>query len=138
MNSHRSEPTARTDRWRSATGGIVTGWLIQLVVFMAVIGLIGYEAISIAITTINLEDDAREVAQAAAQAYGASRQLAVATEAAETAADELEVSLEELEEVDGSVEVAISKVADTVVVHRIGPLEELGQVSASGRARWRP
>lgn len=130
--------SARRLRVHGREGGIVTGWLIQLVVFMAVLALVAYEVITVAVTAINLEDDAREVARAAAQAYGSRQNLAAATGAAETVASELEVGLEAVSEVDGTIRVDVVKTADTLLVHRLGPLEDLARTSATGRARWRP
>lgn len=114
------------------------GWLVQLVALVALLAVVGYEAIVITITTINLEDDAREVAQAAAQAYGARNELTVASDAASDVADVLEITLEQVEERGGSIRVDVGATAETLVVHRIGPLRQFAQASASGQAPWRP
>jgi hypothetical protein len=122
---------------RCEVGGIVTGWLIQLVVIMAVIGFVGHEVISVAVTSINLEDDARDVAVAARDAYGRG-DLRAAQEAAQAAADELEVQLVDVEVGDDAVYATVTKQADTFVAHRIGPLEDLTAPTARGRVRWGP
>lgn len=122
---------------RSEDGGIVTGWLLQLVVIMAILGLVGHEVISIAVTSINLEDDARDVALAARGAYGRG-DLTAAEEAARTAAEELDVQLIGVEADDTSIFATVTKQADTFLVHRIGPLEDLTTPTARGSVRWRP
>lgn len=119
------------------TGGIISSWLLQVAVFLAVIAVIGFEVITIAVTSINLEDDARDVARAAAQAYGGDGQLANARRAAEETATELEVTLVEVTETDGVVSAEVTKRADTLFTHRIGFLEDLVEANATGRARWR-
>lgn len=122
---------------RGEDGGIVTGWLLQLVVIMAILGLVGYEVISIAVTSINLEDDARDVALAARGAYGQG-DLTAAEEAARAAAEGLEVELVRVEADDTSIHATVTKQADTFIVHRIGPLEDLTTPTARGSVRWRP
>ena len=123
-------------RLASEQGGIVTGWLVQLLVIMAIIGVLGHEVISIGVTSVNLEDDARDVAVAARDAYGRG-DLDTATEAAAAAASELGAELISLE-LDGETLVAtVIKQADTFFVHRIGPLEDLTTPTARGRVRVR-
>lgn len=114
----------------------MTGWLIQLVVIMAVIGLVGHEVISITVTTINLEDDARDVAAAARDAYGRGDRRGAET-AATAVADELGVTLVTLEADDEAVYATVTTQADTLLVHRIGPLEDLTTPTARGRVRYR-
>lgn len=114
----------------------MTGWLVQLIAIMAVIAFVGYEVISIAVTSINLEDDARHVAVAARDAYLRGG-LGQAEEAAQATAGARGVSLVQVEVDDQSVFATVTKRADTVVVHRIGPLEDLTTPTAQGRVRWR-
>ncbi|MBW3658052.1 MAG: hypothetical protein KY457_05400 [Actinobacteria bacterium] len=120
----------------SEEGGIVTGWLFQLVLVMAVVGVLGHEAISIGVTSVNLEDDARDVAVAAREAYGRG-DLTAAEEAAAGAADRLGVELLGLEVDDDTLVAEVTKQADTFFVHRIGPLEDLTTPTTRGRVRWR-
>lgn len=123
-------------RAASEQGGIVTGWLIQLLVIMALIAVVGHEVISIGVTAVNLEDDARDVAVAARDAYGRG-DLPGAEEAAAAAATGLDAELVSVE-VDGdTVVVTVTKQADTFLVHRFGALEDLTKPTTQGRARWR-
>lgn len=119
----------------SEVGGIITGWLVQLLVVMAIIGVLAYEAISIGVTTVNLEDDARDVAVAARGAYGQG-DLKAAEEAATAAASRIGVELVSVEIVDAFIVAHVTTQADTIFVHRIGPLEDLTTPTARGRIRW--
>ncbi len=119
-------------------GGIITGWLFQLVLIMAVIGLVAYEAIAIAVTTVNLDDSAREVAQAAQEAYRSRDNLDEASNAAQQAAERLGVGLVSVQ-VDGDfLDVEVNDQAPTVVTQRIDPLEHFTTPTARRRIRWRP
>jgi hypothetical protein len=120
------------------TGGIITGWLLQLVVVMSVLGLIGYEAITVAITSINLDDDARAVAIQARDAYRADNDLRAAEAAAETAAERVEVELVSVDADDDNVYATVAGTADTLLLHRIEALDSVTAPTARGRARWRP
>lgn len=126
-------------RYASAEdGGIVTGWLLQLVLVMALLGVLGYEAISVAVTTITLDDTARRVAAEARDAYRSGNDLRSARAAAEAAAEQREVELLELEADDADVHVTVADEASTLFVHRIAALDSVTHPTARGRARWRP
>lgn len=120
------------------TGGIVTGWLVQLVVIMAVIAVVGYEVISVAITAINLDDQAREVAIEAREVYRDTKRLDRATERAETAAETRDIELVEVSADDDNVYVRVRDTAGTLIIHRISALDNVTHPTAQGRARWRP
>lgn len=120
----------------SEVGGIVTGWLIQLVIVMAVLGFVGHELISIGVTTVNLEDEARDVAVAARQAYGRG-DLRAAEGAAASHASTIGVELTSLEVEEEFIVAHVTTQADTLFVHRIGFLEDLTTPTARGRVRWR-
>lgn len=118
-------------------GDIVGSWLLQLLVIMAIVGLIIYEFVAVAVTTVNLEDDARQVAVAAADAYGSQEQLDDATAAADAEADGLDIELQEVR-VDGElIRVTVRAQAPTLVLHRIGPLANITRPSTDGRSNWR-
>lgn len=139
---YRHEPptTARSGEWtvHDERGGIITGWLIQLVVTMAVVGLVAYELISIAVTSVNLDDDAREVAQAAQEAYRSQDNLDEATATAAQQADELGVTLEALRIEGDFLVVEVSDEAPTLVTQHIGPLKDYTRPHAERQIRWQP
>lgn len=125
-------------RFEDERGGIVTGWLIQMVAILAVIGLIAYEIISIMVSNVSADESAREVARAARDAYRVEQSI----QQAETTADEValtrDVTLIAVTEEDGYLLVEVERDAPTLLVHRIGPMEDLATTTASSRVRWAP
>lgn len=124
-------------RHQDDAGGIITGWLMQMLVFMAVVGVLVYEIGSIGVTAVGLDDISRDVARAAALNYRETRNLAKATAAAQERAEEFEVQIVVGPEVDdGDVVVTVSEQAPTLLVHRVGFLEDFSRPSVTGRAPW--
>lgn len=137
--AHRRPPrplgVPRTDE---ETGGIVTSWLLQILVIVAVIGFVGYEGIAAAVNTVQIEDEAQEVARAAARAFRDSQQLPAAEEAARAQAQAEGIDLLDVV-VDGDfVEATVRDTADTLVIHRISALDSLVTRTATSRVSWRP
>jgi hypothetical protein len=119
-------------------GDIITGWLVQLLLVMAVVGLFGYELLSIAITTLTLDGDAEQVADAAAFGYERHEDLDEALAAAEEEATRRGSTVVDLVVEDEQVEVTVSKSTPTLLVHRIPGLEGTADVAATRRSRWGP
>lgn len=123
-------------RVRDERGDIISGWLVQLLLIMSVVGLFGYELLSIAITTLTLDGDAEQVADAASDAYERGQSL---DDSEEAAVEEAERRGAEVVEVllDGDwVEVTVVKETPTLFVHRIPGLEGTRDVAATRRSRW--
>jgi hypothetical protein len=117
------------------SGEVISRWLIQLLVFMAVIALVGYEFLSIAFTWFALDDPAREVATAAANAMSDADDLSEGEAAALEEAEQEEVEFVSIG-VDGDfVTVTVRRQAHTLLLHRIS--EGFTTPSVDGRARWR-
>lgn len=121
---------------RDERGDIISSWLVQLLLIMAVLGLVGYEALSIAITTLTLDGDAEQVADAAADAYGRDRDRDTALQAALDEAERRGAGVTDLVVQDDVVVVTVTKDAPTVLVHRIPGLEGTGDVASTRRSRW--
>lgn len=119
-------------------GDIITSWLVQLLLLMAVVGLFGYELLSIAITTLTLDGDAEQVADAAADAYEGDRDTDDAMEAAIEEAERRGAEVAQLVVEDDRVVVTVTKDTPTLVVHRIPGLEGTADVAATRRSRWGP
>lgn len=123
-----------SERWRGQQGAASGSWLVQMVVVLGVLGLIGYEAISVGLTSLSVDDASREVARAAAGTYrdaGASLD-ATATAAAE-AARVHDATVTEVA-VDGEeLTVTLERQAPTLLLQRIGPLADLATREASSR-----
>jgi hypothetical protein len=128
----------RTPWHTDQRGDIVTGWLLRLVVVMAVIGLLAYELLSVTVTGVSLDNNAREVARAARDEYRGDRSLHQATTAAVEVARTHGVEVTAVTE-DGDVLVVdLQKTAPTLFVHHLGPLDGLTTANASRRIRWAP
>ncbi len=132
-------PPARARAWPAGdeTGGIVTGWLLQLLIAMAIVGVLGFEVITMVVTSVNLDDHARDVAIAARDAYRSDHDLRAAEAAAQTAAEVTEVTLLSVEADDTYVSITVQTTADTLFVHRIGALDGLTHPTSDARAPWR-
>lgn len=103
-------------------GDMVIGWLTRVAVIMLVIGLIGFEALSIMVTKIQLGDTATSAGSTALSAYSGSHSVSVAYQQAQAvaAADGASIVQKSFRfNVDGSVEFTIRKTANTVLVQHL-------------------
>lgn len=118
-------------------GGVISGWLVQLLAVLIVLAFIGFEGITIAMTHLSLDEDAREVAAAARTAYGSSREADDAIEAGREVAELQGVVVVDVAESEEPPEVVfdLRKQASTLVIHRIGFLEEMTHVRTSRRVQ---
>jgi hypothetical protein len=111
--------------WRHEDGDIVSRWLLQLVLVMAVIAFVGYEAVSIAVNHLSLDEDARQVAASTRTAYRDARDVEDAAEAGLATAAEQGVEVTDVvpAEDGASLTFELQKQASTLALHRIEPLE---------------
>lgn len=121
---------------REQSGEIITGWLLKLVLVVAVLGFIAYEGLSVVVTTVSLDDNAREVARAARDAYRIDGSVENAAEQAQQVADLHGAELVTLEEDGEDLVLTLQRQAPTLVIHRIGPLEDLTMVTVTTRVGW--
>lgn len=117
-------------------GDIIGSWLVQLLVVMSLVGLVGYELLSIAITSVTLDGDAEQIADAAADAYGRDQDDDEALAAAQAEADQRGATVSDLAVDDDVVVVTVTKPTPTLVIHRIPGLQGTADVSATRRSRW--
>lgn len=118
-------------------GGIITSWLVQLLVIMAVIGLVVFDLVAVITTAVTLEDEARVVAVRAADAYGNDNDLVRSREAAEAEAEQQDVELLDLQQDGDFIRVEVRRRAATLWMHRIPPLRDYTLPQAVGRSNWR-
>lgn len=118
--------------------GVASGWFVQLLVVLAILGLIVYEGVALAVASVDVEGAAREVAQEARAEYRAQGSLDRARAVAEEAADTRGAELVVLETDEDALTVTLEKRANTLVVHRIGPLAERLTPTATDDAPLRP
>jgi hypothetical protein len=123
----------RSGRLSAERGDIIGSWLLQLLVFLAVVAFVAFEVITVVVTTVRLDETAREVARAARDEYRAVRSLDRSTAvAAEVAAAHGAEVVGVTEDGDDLV-VELRKQAPTLVIHRIGVLDDLTTANATTR-----
>lgn len=117
-------------------GGIIGGWLLQLVVFMGILALVAYEVLSVVVTGVSLDDTAREVARTARDEYRMNRSIDVATVTAnETAAVRDARVIDVIQDGDDLI-IELERDAPTLVIHRVGALQHLATVDTAARVTW--
>ena len=111
--------------WRHEDGDIISRWLVQLVLIMVVIAFVGYEAVSIAVNHLSLDEDARQVAAATRTAYRDGRDVDHAAEAGRATAAEQGIEVGDVvpAEDGSSLTFELQKQAATLALHRIDRLE---------------
>jgi hypothetical protein len=124
--------------WRRETGGIITGWLLQIVVFLAVVSVLVFEVVAIGVAHVSVDETGREVGRVARDAYRDQRSLDVAREAVERSLAGRTAALAELEVEGDEVVLTLTMPARTLLVHRVGPIADLATAETTRRVRWRP
>ena len=114
-------------------GDIILSWLVRLVLVVAVIALVVFEAGALGYAHLSADDAAGEVARTGAVAYRASGSLMDARMTAEEVATERDVELVTFEQDGAELVVVVEREAGTLVLQRIGALEDL--VTRAGERR---
>ena len=112
-------------------GGIVTGWLLRLMLWLAVLAVVVFEIGAVVVASVDADSAAGEVARAAVVAYRSSGSLADAETAAEAVAEGRSVELMSLEEDGTTMSVEVGREAGTLFLHRLALTEDLTQRTAS-------
>lgn len=119
-------------------GDIISSWLVQLLLVMAVVGLIAYEFLSVAVTGLMLDGMADDVADVAADTYERDRDEDDALAAAEDEAAEGGAEVVEIVVDDDTVRVTLVQPTPTLFVHLVPGLDGLADVAATRQSRWGP
>jgi len=117
-------------------GGIVGGWLLQMLVIVGLIGLVLFEVLSVVVATASLDDVAREVARATRDEYRVNRSIDAATATAESIASSRDARVTDVVTDDDDLIIGLERDSPTLLVHRVGPLQELATPSTSARITW--
>lgn len=135
--------------------GVVLNWLVKLIIGLAIGGLILFDAGAIAINFFGLDSAADEVAnklateissgeisQSDVQAIGVCGKRATATplcQRLKNMAKEHDARiLEATVDLQGEIKIRLRRKAETLVVQRIGPIEDWGTATAEGTASTEP
>jgi hypothetical protein len=119
----------------SERGGIVTGWLLKLVVSIALVGVCAFEAGAIVVAKVGIEGVARDAAGDAAETYARNGNVQEAEQAARDHVERNGAVLESFSVVEGgeAVIVTASKRAKTLLVHRIGAIDDWATARSTRR-----
>lgn len=125
--------------WRAADrGDIVLGWLTKVVVTLSVLGVLGFDGISLLQARVRVADTADNAALAARDAWQDTHNGQLAYAAAESTAAESGDTVPVkgvVIEPDGAVSVEVNGTASTFVLRHISKLKKLANVTGRGRAR---
>ena len=114
-------------------GDVIVGWLTRVAAVLLVVGLIGFEVLSVVVAHIQLGDTAASAGSTALTAYAGSHNLDTAYNQAEVVAEESGATIIQKSfriNADGSVEFTIRKTANTLVLQHISATEGWTHVKA--------
>jgi hypothetical protein len=118
-------------------GYLVSGWVIKLTLFLAVVGVAGFDVISIVAGHINAEDDAQSAATAASSTWSSThnvQQAYAAAVASITTSGEKVLTKDFSIDADGTVHLLVQRHIHTIVVGEVGPLRHFTQTVQHGDA----
>lgn len=108
-------------RLHGERGDVIVGWFTKIVIILALVGVIGFEATSIGVAHVQTQDTAKAAARAGSREWKDSRDVQRAYQAADAvaAADSGRIAPEEFViHDDGSVTVTVEKEASSLVLVR--------------------
>lgn len=120
-------------------GDIILGWLTRIVVWIAVIGVVIFDALSIGVGHISAADDADSAALAASHAWHDTHSREAALEAARRVADDHDETVVEgslFIADDGSVRLRVQHNVTTVVVRHVHGLRAWAHITEGGSGRY--
>ncbi len=142
MNApHPLRPSARLrrrlGRGVNDEGGIITGWLLKLIVVFGLLGIVLFDGISIATTHVNTADQASYAAREASSVWLGTRNLQMAYDKATQRAMEANAAnLVDAKtfrvDTDGRVHATVTREATTLIVFHIGAIKHWADVRGKG------
>lgn len=117
-------------------GSMVVGWLVKLAAVLTIVGIVGFDGISLAVARLNSQDDANSAASAAAAAWQQTHDVQRAYDAATESAGTHETVNAKTFSIDanGTVHLTLTRTATTLVMYRLGPLKKYTVVTVHGEA----
>lgn len=133
--------------WTRDERGLVVAWLVRIVVWLALLGVVLFDAGAIVVNFFSVDSAADEVALAvAADVVGSGRDPIPNLQCRRTSPDptcrEVHAIARENDvrvvsasfDADGAFHVEVRRTATTLLVGRIGPIEDWATATASARA----
>lgn len=115
-------------------GDIVLGWLTKITALLAVLGVIGFDAVSLGASFLHTEDAGQQAARRAAESYAGTKDLQAAYDAAllplMARGDTIDPASFTVAP-DGAVTLTLQHVTPTLLVERIPPLREYAVFEAT-------
>ena len=115
----------------SDRGDIVLGWLTKLIAGLSLLGLVGFDLVSLGASHLRAEDHASTAARAAVQVYTGPRDLQAAYDAAvaEVVANGDSIDPQGFTvTADGTVTLTLSSTAPTLLLRRFSALQPYAEV----------
>lgn len=119
-------------------GDIVLGWLTKLVGTLAVLGVIGFDLVSLGAARFQAEDHAQAAVRAANESYRGSKDLQSAYDAAFAEVTEHGDTIDPQTfsvGADGTITLTLHRTAPTMLVEKIGPVRKWTEVDVTVSAR---
>jgi hypothetical protein len=135
VTAHRPCAAGPRDR-----GDIVVGWLVRVVVGVAVVGIVLFDTISVGAAKMSVTDQAAAAARAASDDWLTRHDQQAAFDAAwdnavdANATNRVDTRTFRVEQ-NGTVHLTVRRTAPTLVLGLIGPLKHWADVSAEGVGR---
>ena len=119
-------------------GDIVLGWLTKLVVTLAVLGVVGFDLVSLGAARFQAEDHAQAAVRAANDSWKSAKDLQAAYDAALAEVLEHGDTIDPQTftvSTDGNITLTLHRTAATMVVEKIGPARRWAEVDVTVSAR---
>lgn len=119
-------------------GDIVLGWLTKLVVVLALLGVVGFDLISLGTARLRAEDNAQSAARAADASWKSAKDLQQAYDAAlaEVVKDGDTIDPQTFTvSPEGGITLTLRRTAPTMLVEKIGPARRWAEVEVTVSAR---
>lgn len=119
-------------------GDIVLGWLTKLVVTLALLGVVGFDLVSLGAARFQAEDHAQAAVRAANESWKSAPDLQRAYDAALAEVVEHGDTIDPQTftvGADGNITLTLRRTAPTMVVEKIGPARSWAEVDVTLSAR---
>lgn len=123
--------------WRADRGDVVLGWLTKLAVILGVLGIVGFDGISLVQARFQAADRATTAASAAADDFKTNHDLQKAYNAAFatlSGGDSIETNTFQVT-TDGRVTLRLHHHATTLILQHISPLKHYADAVETGEGR---
>ncbi|MDQ1640970.1 MAG: hypothetical protein QOJ90_321 [Actinomycetota bacterium] len=124
-------------------GDIVLGWLTRLAVVFGLAGIVLFDGISVAVTTVNVADQANTAALDASDTWNTTKNVqltylaALASAQKQDPGNAVDTTTFRVDP-DGKVHVRLTRTATTLVLYRIGPAKKWAVVTQDGDGKSVP